>query len=244
MRFGALLLLASCKQVLGLEAPTRAVDAAPVSDVAGDGGIDAVQPAVCTPGDSTLAACFDFENTLANGSRYDITARATEVTYVPGKLGLAVSVDSASLMTIDETPALDVAQLTIEAWVKPHMIPPAGARAGIFDNNGQYGLFLVAGGIVRCFGNGMVDGPAVAIDEWAHLACTFDGSTLTLFVNGTNAAQGAGAALTTSGVDGSAIGMNSPSGDPLTGDIDSLRIYSVARSPTQICVDAGRTDCP
>ncbi len=43
--------------------------------------------------------------------------------------------------------------LTLEMWVYPDAIPAAG-RAGLFDNDGQYGMFVYPGGTVHCTGNG------------------------------------------------------------------------------------------
>jgi hypothetical protein len=43
---------------------------------------------------------------------------------------------------------------------------------------------------------------------------------------------------------GLCIGSNSPSGDNFDGLIDEVRIFSVARSATQICNDAMGSRCP
>lgn len=49
--------------------------------------------------------------------------------------------------------------------------------------------------------------------------------------------------LTTGNANGTAIGMNSPDGDNLVGLMDSLRVWRVGRTSSQICEAAGLT-CP
>ena len=75
---------------------------------------------------------------------------------------------------------------------------------------------------------------------WQHLACTYDRSVLRLYISGNVVASQAWTqALSTAGTNGLALAGNSPTGDILDGEIDDLRIWSVARSDQDICDDAG-----
>jgi hypothetical protein len=82
------------------------------------------------------------------------------------------------------------------------------------------------------------------VNVWSHVACTYDGAMVRIFHNGQqlNSAASTGALLAGDG-NGIAIGGNSPSGDPLLGDVDELRIWKIARTPAQICADYGLDGC-
>jgi hypothetical protein len=74
----------------------------------------------------------------------------------------------------------------------------------------------------------------LAQNTWTHVATTYDGTTLRLFVNGTQVATQsiAGAIGTTSGP--FRIGGSSLRAEWYKGLIDDLRLYSTALSATQI----------
>ena len=79
---------------------------------------------------------------------------------------------------------------------------------------------------------------AVPLNTWTHLAATYDGTTLRLFVNGTQVGSRAvsGALLTSSGV--LRIGGNSLWGEYFAGRIDEVRIYNRALTQSEIAADA------
>jgi hypothetical protein len=77
----------------------------------------------------------------------------------------------------------------------------------------------------------------LATNTWAHLAATYDGSTLRMYVNGTLASSlaQAGSINVTAGV--LRIGGNSIWGEYFNGLIDEVRVYSRALSQAQIQTD-------
>jgi hypothetical protein len=188
--------------------------------------------------------CYRFEGNLTDESGNGNDATPSTETYVAGQAGQAMRSIANTESRIAESPDLDVSQLTIEMWIRPTQIPAAG-RAGLFDNDGQYGFFLLPGGNLQCTGGGAVPTNvvgAVAADVWTHVACTYDGATRIVYVNG--AAGGttpSGSPLALTGTNGSALAGNAPTGDPLLGDVDSFRLWGVVRSPVEICQAAG---CP
>jgi concanavalin A-like lectin/glucanase superfamily protein len=235
--------------LVGLAACSFSARARPGADAEGDASafdareLDAPPdaPGFCDPADATLIACYEFEGTTADASANHLATTMTNVTFISGKLGMAAHTDATTQINVAENPALDPQAITIEAWIRAPL-PPAGGRGGIVDNQGQWGFFLHEQGELQCITGGNVMASIVA-DTWTHVACTYDG-TRNLYVNGllVDASAPGGAPLTAGGTDGMSIGADNPpgAGSPLNGDIDQLRIFSVARTPSQICDDA---DC-
>src|SRR5262249_17320674 len=80
---------------------------------------------------------------------------------------------------------------------------------------------------------------AVPLNAWTHLAVTFDGAALRLYVNGTLVSTTAlsGAMMTSTGA--LRIGGNSVWGEYFKGLIDEVRIYNRALGPSEIQADMG-----
>ena len=80
-------------------------------------------------------------------------------------------------------------------------------------------------------------GVALPANVWTHLAGTYDGATVRLFVNGTQVASAAitGAIATSTGA--LRIGGNSMWGEYFQGTIDEVRIYNRALTPAEIQTD-------
>jgi hypothetical protein len=197
----------------------------------------------CDSTDTTLVGCWEFENDTTDGTGHGLNATNTNATYVAGHTGMAVHIDATTELDIAENAATDVAALTIEAWI--HVSIPTSGRAGILDNNGQYGFFIYAGPFFRCVG--FDQNVTLQADTWTHVACTYDG-TVRVYINGVKVGEsaGGGGALTTASTTGVTLGGDNPpgNGDPLLGDLDQMRMYNAARLPAQICADAEQVTCP
>jgi hypothetical protein len=245
------LLLAACafdSSGLGLSDPQVVIpDAALAPDAAPP--VDAVSLLPpCESTDPDLVACYRFEpaehgEQPFDESQYANHGTATGVAYTVGPpgAGQALLVGSESSVRIPDSASLDVTgALTLELWIHPRALPTT-ARAGLVDENGQYGLFLASDGTVRCsMGVAVVSGLAVAAERWTHIACCYDGATVELYQDGVlGATEPATTPLTTAGTDGLALGQNSPSGDLFDGALDEVRIWRTRRSAAQICADAG-----
>src|SRR5204863_1499266 len=78
---------------------------------------------------------------------------------------------------------------------------------------------------------------ALALNTWSHLATTYDGANLRIYVNGTQVATKAitGNLLTSTGV--LRIGGNSVWGEYFSGLIDELRVYNRALTATELQTD-------
>ena len=204
---------------------------------------DAAQPAFCDPTDGTLIACYELEGNARDGSANRLDATTSGVTFGAGRIGLAAQVDASSILGIAESSLLDPSAITMEAWIHPTQLPSAGTRAGIIDNNGQYGFFLHPGGDLQCVG--LQATANVQAGTWTHVACTYDGTTR-IYAGGVlvGMTAGGGGALGTGGTTGISIGGDNPAGSPLVGAIDQLRIFKIARTASEICAAAGTSPCP
>jgi hypothetical protein len=217
-----------------------------------DGAADAkttadAAPPFCDPSDATLIACYQFEGTVADGSPNHLDPNVTKnVTYGSGKVGMALVVSSTTEVDIPESSKFGVTAVTIEAWINPSQIPANGLRGGILDCDGRYGFFLYSDANVRCTAGGTVAAGPIQPNRWTHVACTADGANLSVYVDGALAQSAPASQLPPLGSQtGITLGGNNPpnGGDPLDGSLDQVRLYSVARTAREICLDAARSPC-
>jgi concanavalin A-like lectin/glucanase superfamily protein len=218
-------------------------------DAAAPDGPAANAPPFCDPSDPHLVACYEFEGDARDSSNHHLDATMVNVSFQAGKTGKAMLFGATSASDVPDSPAFDVTALTIEAWIWPSQLPSNGNRAGILDMQGQYGFFLHAGGDLACTtGVALPGGVAhVATDRWTHVACTYDGTAAALYVDGVAVANASGGGnLNTGGNTGISLAADNPpgSGSRLMGLIDEVRLMNVARTPAQICADAGKAACP
>lgn len=134
--------------------------------------------------------------------------------------------------------------LTIEAWVKPTDLDN---RYGIFsgrlnDGTGRFQLEVGAGtNRVAVTSPGtyvaQTNDHAIAPNEWTHIAYTRsgEGATHKIYINGVAQTLISNADYTFSDHSGDkVIGSGTSGGNLLPGQIDELRVWSVARTETQI----------
>lgn len=232
--------------------PEVTVDVAPEADTF-EAEVDAPRAPFCDPTDADLIACYRFEvdeyaTQPRDESMYGHHGTATAVTFGAGPpgAGKAIQIAPTSLVKVPYAPTLGVTSaITIEAWIRAKTIPATG-RAGILDDNGRYGFFIMPGGILRATAPMIIDSPAIiTAGTWLHVAYTYDGSKQILYVSGliVKTQDLIGGTYGMSDGAGLAIGMNSPSGDNFDGAIDSVRIFKIARSAKQICEAAGKSPC-
>jgi Concanavalin A-like lectin/glucanases superfamily len=81
---------------------------------------------------------------------------------------------------------------------------------------------------------------ALALNTWSHLAVTYDGSALRLYVNGAVVATTAVAGSIPTSNGALRMGGNSVWGEWFGGLLDDVRIYNRALSAGEIATDMGR----
>jgi len=134
--------------------------------------------------------------------------------------------------------------MTLEAWVYPtssmsswKTVMQKEADAWFLNAN-TFNNHVGAGGTIGGTCCGVVEGPnALPLNQWTHLAGSYDGSALRLYVNATQVSS-----LTQTGgiqVTGSPlrIGGDTYSGEFFPGRIDEVRIYNRALSQSEIQTD-------
>jgi glucose/arabinose dehydrogenase/PKD repeat protein len=211
----------------------------------------AVSPAGAAQG-LVAAYAFDegFGTSVADASGTGNAGVASGTSWAPGKFRSALSFNgSSSTVTVPESDSLDLdTGITLEAWVNPDALGGAwyGWRTAVFKEAGggmAYGLYANnnldrPAGHVNILGEQRAIGPAqIPLHTWTHLATTYDGETLALYVNGTLVASKpqTGAAAASSGP--LRIGGNSVWGEYFSGLIDDVRVYNRALDPAEIEAD-------
>src|SRR5205823_8390013 len=199
-----------------------------------------------------LVAAYGFNEgsgtTAADASGRGNTGTLSNATWsASGKYGGALSFNGVNAwVTVADAASLDLTgALTLEAWVNPIAI--VTGRTVILKEAGTeevYSLYadenmprpLAAVRINSAYST-TTGTTQLPINTWTHLASTYDGTTLRLYVNGTQV----GSTPTTGNIDVSSgvlrIGGNAIWGEYFSGLIDEVRIYNRALTAAQIQTD-------
>jgi hypothetical protein len=163
-----------------------------------------------------------------------------------GRFGNAVSFNgTSSMVNVPDSASLDLTTaMTLEAWVRPTAV--TDWRTVILKETGGgliYSLYAsdgsrpnswirIGSNEVNANGSGLL-----AVNTWTHLAVTYDGATLRLYVNGTQVGTRAigGTLATSTGV--LRIGGNSVWGEFFSGLIDEVRVYNRVLTAAEIGTD-------
>ena len=139
--------------------------------------------------------------------------------------------------------------MTLEAWVYPTATPGSWTTVLKKEQPGDFVYTLYAGspanqpnvyfnlGTAASSERGIPGPSPLAVNTWSHLAGTYDGATLRLFLNGALvASQPFGGSIATS-AGALRLGGNAIWGAYFQGRIDELRIYNRALSLGEIQTD-------
>ncbi|HJV66231.1 MAG TPA: Ig-like domain-containing protein [Geomonas sp.] len=201
-------------------------------------------------GSTGLVAAYSFNEgtgtTVADKSGNGNNGTLSNTTWTTGKYGNALSFNgTSSKVTINDSASLHLSSgMTLEAWVLPTRISTAwqdviykGADIYYLEATSPYSS--APGGSVKINGTsyGAFAPSALTANTWAHLAVTYDGSTVRLYVNGALVSS-----RSMSGTIGSStyplqIGGDSLYGEWFSGKIDEVRVFNVPRSQSQIQSD-------
>jgi hypothetical protein len=216
-------------------------------------GGDQLASAAAVP--SGLVAAWGF-NEGSGGTVGDVSGNGLSGTIsgatwnTSGKYGKALSFNgTSSMVTIADTNVLDLtAGMTLEAWVRPSTINDyetvilkerSGGLAyslyGGSDGNGTPAGYITRTGTSTNIG---AHGPtSLALNTWSHLATTYDGATIRLYVNGALVSSQAAAGSIMSTSNPLRIGGNAVWGEYFAGLIDEVRVYNRALSQSEIQTD-------
>ena len=163
-----------------------------------------------------------------------------------GKFGGALSYDGVNdWVTVNDAAPLHLTTgMTLEAWVKPTAL--SGWRTVIVKEQAAdlaYALYANTGtnrpsGNVFTGAEQEARGTAqVALNTWTHLAATYDGATLRLYVNGTQVATKAVTGALVSSTRALRFGGNAIWSEWFTGLLDEVRVYNRALTATELQSD-------
>jgi hypothetical protein len=198
-----------------------------------------------------LVAAYGFNETsgtnVLDSSGNNLTGVITGATRTTtARSGQALTFDGTNdWVTVNDAAALDVTRTTLEAWVRPTTL--SGWRTAIMkesaiglayalyahDNAPRPSAYMNTGGPdIEVQGTS-----GLPLNTWTHLAMTFDGTVMRLYVNGAqvNTRNTTGNIIAT----GNAlrIGGNALWGEYFAGQIDEVRIYNRALTQAEIQTD-------
>ena len=204
-----------------------------------------------------LVAAYSFDagsgSTLADESGSGNSGTISGATWTSnGKFGGALSFDGTNdWVEIADASSLDLTTgMTLEAWVKPSAAPSGWSTVLSKERNRlAYGLFA-GEDTGRSAGQVVIANEHTALGDelppgvWSHLATTYDGATLRLYVNGvlSGSTPVSGSIRTSSGQ--LRIGGNSRGGRWFAGQIDEVRVYDRALSSAELQADAATPVAP
>lgn len=170
-----------------------------------------------------------------------------------GRYGGALSFDGIDdWVTVDDAPDLDLTTgMTLEAWVYPTALGGGSWRNVLIKER-------AGGEIYNLYANANTDSPTVFVvaaaqpnspidlrgtttlplNTWSHLAATYDGTALRIYLNGIPFASRSvvgGPLLTSTGV--LRIGGNAVWGEYFQGRIDDVRVYNRVLNQDEIQFD-------
>jgi hypothetical protein len=203
--------------------------------------------------DLGFRAHYAFENNVLDSTGSYHAVAGGSPAYTPGRIGQAIDLDGTDDYLTLPAGVADLEDITIAAWVN---WDGGGNWQRLFDfGNGtsQYLFLSPSNGTVMRFAikNGgteqTLSAPILAVGQPTHVAVTLNGSTGTLYVNGTPAATNPAMTINPADFNPAVnfIGDSQFSADPLfNGRIDDFRIYNYALTGTQIAAIAAGNTAP
>jgi hypothetical protein len=203
---------------------------------------------VSNTGPSGAVAAYAFNEasgtTAADASGNGHPGSVSGATWIAtGKFGRALSFDGVNdWVTVPNSPDLNVTTgLTIMAWIYPtvsngvrDVVIKEGAGVDVYNLyhrnwRGRPEANIFVGGVNRT-----AEGTSLPANTWSHIASTYDGTTLRLFVNGAQAASTAASGALPVSSAPLRIGGNALWGEFFKGRIDEIRVYNRALSQAEI----------
>ena len=169
-----------------------------------------------------------------------------------GRFGPALSFDGTNdIVNINDAASLDLSTaLTLEAWVYPTGLGSRWRTLLFKEQTGQltYGMYAhtdkgrPSGNLFpTAGGEQFVDGTAaLPLNTWSHLAMTWDGITMRLFLNGSQVASRAQGGTLVNGARPLRIGGNTIWSEWFLGRIDEVRVYNRALTQPEVAGDMNK----
>jgi hypothetical protein len=198
-----------------------------------------------------LVAAYAFDEgtgtTVADLSGNGHTGTIVNATWATtGKYGSALQFNGGNAkVSIPDAASLRLTTgMTLEAWVNPSAVTSLW-RDVIYKGNDNYYLMATTNLDGLPAGGGTFAGTTISLlgtsllplNTWTHLAATYDGTMLRLYVNGTPVASVPRTDAMTTSTNPLEIGGDFIYGQFFQGMIDEVRVYNIALAPSQIQAD-------
>jgi methionine-rich copper-binding protein CopC len=206
---------------------------------------NAILAATSTTG---LIGAWAFNGSAADAAGGDNPGTVSGAVYTPsGRYGQALSFDGSNdWVTVADAAALDfTSALTLEAWVRPASQndfatvvmkeSSTGMVYGLYASDGANNppsAYLIANNDPSVRGSSVLP-----VNAWSHLATTYDGSSLKIYVNGELVGTQAATGNISTSPDPLRIGGNEFWGEWFSGLIDEVRVYNRALGEGEIRYD-------
>ena len=191
--------------------------------------------------------------TDANGNSSTCTAEVTVIDNQAPQIACPSQINNAldfsvfnQRVVVPHTEAIDPkTALTLEAWVNPANTSGVKYIISKGDDDqaaGHYGLLLIDNKVQFMveFSSGLLSTIGIAPNTWTHVAGTWDGSTMNLYINGvlnaTKSFTGSNGGLKPANTFPLLIGSASPLTlqYQMVGQIDEVRIWNTAKSELKL----------
>lgn len=183
--------------------------------------------------------------TAADATGNGNTLTVTDTLTVSGKInnGLTCGSNTGAHTGSQASGSLDFAgAVSMSCWVNPSGTASYQCLVNRTAGSGarKYSMFLTGGNTSSIFVAIGAFGSDVAISSpWAtgafnHIAVTADGTTITIYLNGSSVATAASSATSATATADTAIGFDPDFANPLTGTIDEVGIWARALSSAEV----------
>ena len=214
------------------------------------------QPFTCTAPPSGITAWWKAESNTIDSINGNNGTFGGTVSYIPGEVGLAFNFDGASYVAVPDSGSLRFTNgMTVEAWVNVNQynlnqytsrateILSKLAGGGVQQNSYTLSIegantapthrayFTVVN--TNYVATQLFSSTQIPTNQWVHIAGTYDGVTIKIYINGVLSASQADAGGIFPGTAQLNIGSSGPTSF-FNGQIDEVSLYDRALSPSEI----------
>lgn len=186
------------------------------------------------------STAYDSSGNMNTGAVVD--AGGFPITWVNGMFNGALFFDSQTAVIVSNSPSLNpFSAITISAWVNVGGSGGGNTTLQILEKGAtenQYGLFSTSPGqlefLLPGVSNGVLITTAPSSGSWHHVAGTYNGSSMILYIDGQIAAQQPASGVLATTSDSLIIGNNPAETNGFTGVMDDVRVYGSALTAAEI----------
>ena len=188
-------------------------------------------------------------STADNSGNGDTGTLQNSPTWTTGKYSGALDFSGTNqYVSVADANFLDLTNGSVAAWIKRdtsgawHSIVAKGGSNNNYDHN--YGFEIRDTNVLLCaVGDGVSGGHAAVLNTtatistgtWYHVACTWDGSTMRIYINGAESVNGSQSGLVpAANTSPLYIGQFGGNTDRFDGLIDDVRVYNRALSAQEV----------